>query len=51
MYGEQKPLGGLSPNFFGGRGPRRGRTFKFGDDRFSSDRFKICELWSTNKKL
>jgi len=21
-YGEQKPLGGLSPNFFGGRVPR-----------------------------
>jgi len=23
LYGEQKPLGGLSPNFFGGRRPWR----------------------------
>jgi len=23
LYGEQKPLGGLSPNFFGGMGLRR----------------------------
>jgi len=25
IYGEQKPLGGLSPNFFDGRRPRQSR--------------------------
>jgi len=33
MWG-QKPLGGLTPNFCGGRYPRRNHVFKFGDDRF-----------------
>ena len=35
LYGEQKPVGGLSPYFFGGRRPRRYHTpFQFGDDQF-----------------
>ena len=28
LYGEQKPLGGMSPNFFGGRGPRRNHAIQ-----------------------
>ena len=28
LYEEQKPLGGLSPNFFGDRGPRRNHAIQ-----------------------
>jgi len=34
VCGAQKPLGGLTPKFFGSRYPRRNTCFKFGDDRF-----------------
>jgi len=46
LYGEQKPRGRLSSNFFGGRVPRCNHTvtpFKFGDDQFRGFWLAECQ--------